>query len=158
MISAVTSPDVVLDLRPPRLAMAFYAASLVVAAGMVVVFVREFAGGDPFTFVFPVFLAGIVGFNTATVLSRVRAFADGSLEVRNRFATRRLHRADVDRVILGRQGGFGSLRRLELLLADGQAVQLIATETPPLPGLKQRLEAQAAELRSWVTGSPAPYR
>jgi hypothetical protein len=153
MITAVTSPDVVLELRPPVLTQVSYAASLVVAGVMIVVFVREIADDSAFSFVFPVFLAGILAVNTATVLSRARAHADGSLVVRNRFSTRRLHRSDVDRVILGRQGGLGSPRRLELLLTDGAALQLVATETPPLPGLRRRLEGQAEQLRAWVSGT-----
>jgi hypothetical protein len=90
MITAVTSPDVVLELRPPVLTQVSYAASLVVAGVMIVVFVREIADDSAFSFVFPVFLAGILAFNTATVLSRARAHADGSLVVRNRFSTRQL--------------------------------------------------------------------
>jgi hypothetical protein len=86
------------------------------------------------------------------VLSRVRAYADGSLEVRNRMSTRQPHRSDIDRVILGRQGGAGSLRRLELLLDDGATLHVVATETLPLPG-QRRLEQQAAELRHWLSGT-----
>jgi hypothetical protein len=153
----VTSPDVVVELRPPLLSLVFYAASLVVAAVMVVVYVREFSG-DAFSAIFPIFLAGILCFNTATVFSRAWAHADGSLVVRNRFTTRRLQRSDVDRVIVGRQGGSGSARRLELLLTDGATLQLVATEVPPLPGLRQRLEDQAGQLRAWVAGTPTPYR
>jgi hypothetical protein len=153
----VTSPDVVVELRPPLLSLVVYAASLVVMAVMVVIYVREFSGGA-FNAIFGIFLAGILCFNTATVFSRARAHADGSLVVRNRFATRRLRRSDVDRVIVGRQGGFGSARRLELLLADGATLQLVATEVPPLPGLRQRLDDQAEQLRAWASDTPAPYR
>jgi hypothetical protein len=156
MITAVTSPDVVVELRPPLLSLVLYAASLVFMAVMVVVFVRDFSG-DAFSAIFLVFVAGILGFNTATVFSRARAHADGSLVVRNRFATRRLQRSDVDRVIVGRQGGFGSPRRLELLLTDGATLPLVATEVPPLPGLRQRLDDQAGQLRAWATGTQAPF-
>jgi hypothetical protein len=157
MITAVTSPDVVVDLRPSALAAVFYAASLVIAAALVITVVGM-DGDVPFTVFFLVFVAGIVGVNTATVLSRVRARADGSLEVRNRFSTRRLQRSDVDRVIQGRRAGVGSARRIELLLTDGRTVPLIATETPPLPGLGQRMEQQAEQLRAWMTDTPTPYR
>jgi len=151
----VTSPDVVVELRPPLLSLVFYAASLVVMAVMVVLYVRDFSA-DAFSAIFGVFLAGILCFNTATVFSRARAHADGSLVVRNRFA--RLQRSDVDRVIVGRQGGFGSARPLELLLTDGATLPLMATEVPPLPGQRQRLDDRAERLRAWVTGTPAPYR
>ena len=156
MITAVTTTDVVVELRPPRIAQLLFAVSLVFAAVMVVVFVREFADGSPFTYVFPVALAGILAFNTATTMSQVRGTTDGTLEVRNRFTTRRLHRSDVDRVIVDR-GGFQSAARLELLLTDGAALKLIATEVPPLPGVRRRLERQAEELRSWVANRPAPF-
>ncbi len=101
------------------------------------------------------FAVGITGYNTATVFSRVRAHADGSLEVRNRLTTRRLQRADIDRVMVRRQAGFGSVRRVELLLKDGATVHLVATETLPFPG-QRRLEQQAAELRQWL-GDTSPY-
>ena len=42
------------------------------------------------------------------------------------------------------------VRRLELLLRDGTTLHLVATETPPLPGLRRRLEEQATELRAWL--------
>lgn len=157
MIIAVIPTAVVLELRPPRIVQALFAASLVVAAVMVVVFVRDIAGEGPFTFLFPVSLIAIVAFNASTALSWVRGDAAGGLTVRNRFTTRRLHRADVDRVIAGQQAGFGSPRRLELLLTDGDTLRLIATEVPPLPGLRTRLERQAEELRAWVADRPAPH-
>jgi len=157
MIIVVTAPDVVLEFRPPRVVLVLYGASLVVAAGMAVLFVRELAGGDLFTFVFPVFLLGILAFNGATALSRARARGDGSLEVRNRFSTQRLQRAEVDQVMVGRRAGFGSARRLELLLSDGSVLPLVGTETPPFPGSGQRLEDQAGRLRDWVAGTPSPF-
>ena len=146
-----------LELRLPAFALATYAVSLVVAAGMVVLYVREDFDRGLFGVVFPLFLIGILAVNTATALSRVRAFADGTLEVRNRFTTRTVHRSDVERVLVDRQPGFGSPRRLELLLTDGQGLHLIATEVPPLPGLRRRLERQAEQLRAWVAGTPTPY-
>jgi len=157
MIIAVTATDVVLELRPPRIALVLYGVSLVVAAGMVVVFVREFTDDGVFSLVFPVVLLGILAFNGATVLSRARAHGDGSLEVRNRFSTRRLQRTEVDRVMLGQQAGFGSARRVELLLTDGSTLALVATETPPFPGVRRRLEEQAGRLRDWVAGTPSPF-
>lgn len=152
MIAVVTPSDVVLELRQAPLSQALYGASLVVA---VVVAVVVLTGDFPahFTILFIAFMVGITGYNTATALSRARAHADGSLEVRNRLTTRRLRRSDIDRVMLGRQGGPGSLRRLELLLRDGTTLHLVATEVPPLPGLKRRLEEQAAELRAWRDGA-----
>jgi hypothetical protein len=160
-VTRPTSPEsasVELELRQPPVSQVLFVASLVVAAGMMVVFVREGFFHDAFSVVFPVFLAGIVVFNAATALSRVRASSSGTLVVRNRFRSRTLDRAQVDRVIIGRQAGFGSARRLELLLTDGTTVRLIATEVPPLPGLRRRLEGQAEQLRAWVTGTPTPYR
>ena len=145
----MTSPNVVLELRPPLLASALYGVSLVVAVVFVVV-VLTMDGSPLSTAVFLAFAVGITGYNTAAALSRARAYADGSLEVRNRLSTRRLQRSDVDRVMLGREGGFGSLRRLELLLTDGTTLSLAATETPPLPGQRRRLEEQAVELRRWL--------
>ena len=82
--------------------------------------------------------------------------ADGALEVRNRFTTRRLHRADVDRVVVDR-GGLQTPARLELLLADGEALKLVATEVPPLPGVRGHLERQAEQLRARVADRPAPF-
>jgi multisubunit Na+/H+ antiporter MnhG subunit len=146
----VTSPDVVLELRPPPLATALYCVSLVVAVVLVVVLLTT-DGSPLFTAVFLAFVVGITACNTAAALSRARAHADGSLEVRNRLSTRRLARSDVDRVMLGRQGGFGSSRRLELLLTEGTTLPLAATETPPLPGQRRRLEEQAVELRRWLS-------
>ena len=153
-----TTEPVELELRMPPAALTLYAASLVVAVGMVVFFVRDGLGQGAFVVVFPLFFAGILAFNTATALSRARAHADGTLEVRNRFRTRRLQRADVDRVMVGQQGGFGSPRRLELLLTDGELLPLVGTETPPLIGGRRRLEAQGEQLRGWVAGTPTPYR
>jgi hypothetical protein len=119
MITAVTSPNVVLELRPPPLASALYCVSLVVAVVLGVV-VLTIDGSPLFTAVFLAFVVGITAYNTAAALSRARAHADGSLEVRNRLSVRGLQRSDVDRVMLGRQGGFGSSRRLELLLPTGR--------------------------------------
>ena len=152
----MTSPDVVFELRPPRLATALYGASLLVAVALVVFALTT--GGPPlFTAVFVAFAVGITGYNTATVLSRVRGHADGSLEIRNLLTSRRLQRSDIDRVMVGRQGGFGSVRRVELLLRDGTTLHLVATETLPLSG-RQRLEQQAAELRQWLGGTNPSYR
>ena len=149
MIAPVTSPHVVVELRPPRLTTVPYLVSVVVAVVIVVSFLD--AGGSPlFTAVFLAFAVGITGYNTATVLSRVRAYVDGSLEVRNRWTTRRLHRSDVDRVMVGRGGGFGTPWRVDLLLTDGTSLPLLATETPPFPGQRRRIEQEAAELRSWL--------
>src|SRR4051794_1891180 len=151
IITAVSSPNVVLELRPPPVSVALYGTSLVVA--LVLAGLTLTTGGPlAFTAIFLAFVVGITSYNTATVLSRVRAYADGSLEVRNRMVTRRLHHSDIDRVILGRQGGAGSLWRLELLLNDGATLHLVATETLPLPG-QRRLEQQAAELRHWLSGT-----
>ncbi|WP_143087064.1 hypothetical protein [Geodermatophilus ruber] len=144
----MTSPNAVFELRPPRLSTALYAASLVVAVALVL-FALTTGGSPLFTVVFVAFAVGITGYNTATVFSRVRGHADGSLEVRNRLTTRRLQRADIDRVMVGRQAGFGSVRRVELLLKDGATLHLVATETLPFPGQRQ-LEQQAAELRQWL--------
>lgn len=153
----MTPPTVVFELRPPRLSIALYGASLVVA-GALVVFTLTTGGFSPlFTAVFVAFAVGITGYNTATALSRVRGHADGSLEVRNRLTSRRLQRSDIDRVMVGRQAGFGSVRRVELLLKDGATLHLVATETVPFPG-QRRLEQQAAELRQWLEGTTSPYR
>jgi hypothetical protein len=147
---------IVLELRTSRLTRALYAGSIVVAAGMLGFILT----GLPLTWVtavFLLFLAGIMAHNGATVVSRVRAGADGSLEVRNRFRTRALRREDVDRVMLGRQGGFGSPARVELLLTDGSKLPLVATDVPPLPPLLRTLNRQAGELRAWIDGTlPAP--
>jgi len=159
MIAPVNSPDVVVELRPPLLAVVLYAASLVVAAVMAVFVVRQVTDGSAFSAVFLLFLAGIVAVNSATALSRVRARTDGWLVVRNRFSTHRVQRSAVDRVVEGRQAGFGSSRRLELLLTSGETVRLVATEVPPLPGLRDRLGRQGDQLRDWVAGTtPAPHR
>jgi hypothetical protein len=150
MITPVTSPDVVLEFRPPPLVSALCRVSLVVAVVLLVV-VLTIDGSPLFTAVFVAFAVGITAYNTAAALSRARAHADGSLEVRNRLSARRLRRSDLDRVMLGRQGGFGSSRRLELLLTDGTTLPLVATETPPLPGQRRRLEEKAVELRRWLS-------
>jgi len=141
----------VFELRQPPLSLALYCTSLVVA-GVLASFVLATGGPLPVRAVFVAFIVGITGYNGATVLSRVRAYADGSLEVRNRFPTRRLQRSDIDRVMVGRQGGLGSLRRVELLLSQGMTVHLVATQAPPFPG-KQRLDRQAAQLRRWLDGT-----
>lgn len=113
----MTSPDVVLELRPPLLAAVHYCVSLVVAVG-IVVFVLTTGGPPLSSAVFVAFTVGITTYNTATAVSRARAHADGSLEVRNR-----------------------------LLLTDGTTLPLVATETPPLPRQRRRLEEQAVDLR-----------
>jgi hypothetical protein len=152
----MTSPNVVFELRPPRLSTALYGASLVVAVALVV-FALSTGVLPLFTVVFVAIAAGIAGYNTATAFSRVRAHADGPLEVRNRMTTRRPQRVDVDRMMVGRQAGFGSVRRVELLLEDGTTLHLVATETLPLPR-QRRWEQQAAELRLWLGGTTSPYR
>jgi hypothetical protein len=96
--------------------------------------------------------AGAVGSAITAAFTRVRARPDGVLEVRNRLKTRRLQRSDVDRVILRREGGIGSWRRLELLLKDGTQLPLVATETLPVPGQRRQLEERATELRHWLGG------
>jgi hypothetical protein len=160
----VTSPaspapeSVDLELRQPPVALVLFAVSLVIAAGLMVTFLRQAPFDAAFSLGFPVFLAGIMAFNLATVLSRVQALSSGRLVVRNRLRSRTVERGQVDRVIVGRQAGFASPRRLELLLTDGTTVRLIATEVPPLPGLRGRLEGQAEQLRAWVAGTTTPYR
>jgi hypothetical protein len=54
--------------------------------------------------------------------------------------------------MLGRQGGSGSLLRLELLLQDGTTLNLVATETLPVSG-QRRLEQLVADLRHWLAGN-----
>jgi hypothetical protein len=156
MTTAVTAPDV-LELRPPRAVMTLYGLSVVIVV-LVVANALTTGPSVQFRMLFLVFVLGIAVYNTATVLSRVRAHGDGALEVRNRFSTRRLQRSDVDRVMVGRQGGLGTPRRLELLLTDGETLQLVATEVPPLPGLRRRLDDQAEDLRAWLAESSRPYR
>jgi hypothetical protein len=155
MITAVTSPNVVLELRPSPLDAALYVISLAVAVVLVVV-VLTTDDSPLFTAVFIAFALGITGYNTATALSRASAYADGSLVVRNRVSTRRLQRSDIDRVMLSRHGGFGSLQRLQLLLRDGTTLLLVATESLPLPRHRRRLEGQAAELCRWLSGNTRP--
>ena len=146
-----------MDLRQPAWSLLLYAVSVVIAVGIVVV--ATSSGGPVWFLAFFVLVGlGITAYNGATAFSRTRALADGSLVVRNRFTTRRLQRSDVDRVIVGRQGGFGSARRLELLLTDGTTLHLTATELPPLPGSRRRSEEQAEQLRAWVAGTPIPFR
>ncbi|RBY83991.1 hypothetical protein [Blastococcus sp. TF02A-26] len=145
----MSSPDVVLELKPPPLATVLSLASVVVGAGLVLAVVRT---RPPllFALLFVAAVVGITGFNLGTALCSARARADGVLEVRNRFRTRRLHRSEIDRVLLGSVGGFGSNRRIELLLLDGTTLPLVGTEAPPFPGTRGRLEDQADQLRSWV--------
>lgn len=150
-IPGVTSLDAV-DLRPPRAAVVLYGLSLVVAVGIVAV-ALTMEGSTAFTALFVAFAVTICVYNAATVLSRAVTGADGALEVRNRFTTRRLQPAEVDRVLIGGQGGFGGLRRLDLLLADGTTLPLVATEVPPLVGARRRLEEQAEQVRRWI-GDP----
>ena len=147
--------SVELELRMPPAVLVLYAGVLV---ALVVVFVtqRFFEGG--LGLLFPVFFVAILAINTARVLSRARAFADGSLEVRNLFRTRTVQRSDIDRVMVGQEGGLGSARRLELLLTDGTMLPVIGTERAPLPGSRQRLQEQGEQLRAWVSGTPTPYR
>jgi hypothetical protein len=147
----VASPNVELDVRQPRVSVVLYGTSLVVAVGVVVLILTTVRSPVSTAF-FLLCLVAILGYNTATLLSRVRAYADGTLEVRNRFSTRRLQRSEVDRVMLGRQGGFGSLLRLELLLQDGTTLNLVATETLPVSG-QRRLEQLVADLRHWLAGN-----
>ncbi len=149
MITGVTAPDVELELKPAPLAAVLSVASLVVGLAMVIAVVRSGAP-VPFVLLFVVAVTGICGYNLATALSSATARVDGFLEVRNRTRRRRLHRSEIDRVVLDSVGGFGSNRRIELLLPDGTTLPLVATETPPFPALRRRLEDQADELRSWV--------
>lgn len=144
MITAIASPDAVVELRPSPVSMALYSASLVVALAFVVLNVGT--GAPPVVMAFfLVCVVAITTYNTATVLSRVRGHTDGWLEVRNRCVTRRLQRSDIDRVLLGRRSGSGSLRRLELLLDEGP--------TATLPFVRHRsLDRQAAELQNWQNG------
>jgi hypothetical protein len=122
MITTVTFSDASPELRSPPLTRASYGV-VVVAAVLLMVLVP--------TVPFPVLL---------------------TIEVRNRLKTRRLQRSDVDRVILRREGGIGSWRRLELLLKDGTQLPLVATETLPVPGQRRQLEERATELRHWLGG------
>jgi hypothetical protein len=147
--------SVELELRMPAAVLALYSAVLV---AIVVVFVTQgfFEGG--LGLLFPVFFLLVLAINTARVLSRARGFADGSLEVRNLFRTRTLQRGDIDRVMVGQEGGLGSARRLELLLTDGTVLPVIGTERAPLPGARQRLVEQGEQLRAWAAGTPTPYR
>ena len=144
-----------LELQMPRVMLALYAA---VVAAMVVVFVTQGFFEDGFSLLFPVFLVLVLVLNTARVLSRARAFADGTLEVRNHFRTRTLQRGDIDRVIVGQEGGLGSARRLELLLTDGTVLPVLGTERAPLPGSQERLKEQGEQLRAWAAGTATPYR
>ncbi len=147
----------VLELRTSRGQRAMFLLSIGIAVAMAVFIVVVVRPGEWMTVLFLLFLAGITAHNCATVASRVRAEADGSLEVRNRFRTRMLRREDVDRVMVVRAGGFGSAARLQLLLTDGSVLALAATEVPPLPPLLRTLDRQADELRAWVDGTlPAP--
>jgi hypothetical protein len=150
--------DVELELRQPPAARVLYAASFVMAVVIVIVFIsQDFSRAGVFAVVFPLFLAGIVAVNVATVRSRAWAHADGRLVVRNRFRTRTLQRTDVDRVLVGGAAGLASPRRIEVLLTDGQVLPLVGTEAPPLPGVRARLERDADLLRAWAAGTPTPY-
>jgi hypothetical protein len=151
----VTSPRDGVELRPAPQAAVLSAASLVVGLGMALAVLRSDA---PLLFVllFLAAVAGICGYNLATALSSALARPDGSLEIRNRFRTRRLDRSEIDRVLIGSVGGFGTNRRIELLLVDGTTVPLVATETPPFPGPRRRLDEQAAELGHWVGPAAQP--
>ncbi len=140
------------DLRAPRVAVVLYGLSLVVAA-VVVAMALTMDTSPAFTAFFVAFALAICAHNAATVLSRATTGADGALEVRNRFSTRRLQPAEVDRVVVGGQGGLGGLRRLDLLLTDGTTLPLVATEVPPLFGARRRLEEQAEQVRRWI-GDP----
>ncbi len=147
----VTSQDVVLELRPLPLmravgGIALVAAILLVPLALTADFPLWFAAVS-------VAVAACAGaYAVAGALSRASAQADGWLEVRNRLTTRRLQRADIERVSLARMMGFGSNRRLVVHLRDGATVPLVATETLPLPGQLRALEGQSAELRHWLRG------
>ncbi|WP_089307318.1 PH domain-containing protein [Geodermatophilus pulveris] len=143
----MTSPDVVLELRPPRPAVVLSLISALPAVVVVPMVLDGFSAR--FATVLLLLYVGALAFHAVTVLTRVRAHADGSLEVRNRLSTRRLHRTDVARVTAARQGGLGSAWRLELLLADGSTLPLIATQTPQSRP-QRHLEERAAELRRWL--------
>jgi len=114
--------SVELELRMPPTVLALYTAGFV---AVVVVFVTQGFSEGGLSLLFPVFFLLILAINTARVLSRARAFADGSLEVRNHFRTRTVQRGDIDRVIVGQEGGLGSARRLELLLTDGTVLPVL---------------------------------
>ena len=132
MLTAVTRTGPTVSLRVPLLLRCWAVAFPVVAVGSVLAVV--------------------------TARQRVDAFPDGRLVVRNRFSSRSLTRDDVEDVAAGTHGG-GPLPnwRVELVLADGSAHPLTVTERPALPGVRARVERDAARLREWLTGRPAPF-
>jgi len=153
----VTAPDVVVSLRPPLFARIWACAFPFIAA---TILFREVSPGTGMTkWVFPLaFLA--VGCVLAVVLvrQRVDAYADGRLVVRNRLGGRTFDRGDVGDVAAGPSGASRlSNWRLELVLIDGSPYPLTVTEHPPLPGVRRRVERDAARLREWLTGRPAPF-
>ncbi|WNV75915.1 hypothetical protein [Geodermatophilus sp. DSM 44513] len=143
----MTPADVVLDLRPPGPAVVLYVLSVLPAVVVVPIVLDDFSPTVA-AVVLPLYV-GVLAFNTATVLSRARAYADGSLVVRNRLSTRRLQRADVDRVTVARRRGPGSAWQLELLLTDGSTLPVVATQTPQSRP-QRRLEERAAALQRWL--------
>ncbi|CCG02978.1 protein of unknown function [Blastococcus saxobsidens DD2] len=151
MICTVASSDVFPELRSPPLTRAFYGV-VVVAAVLLMFLVPTVPFPLLLTIAFMALAVGALGSVVAAAFTRVRARPEGLLEVRNRLTTRRLQRSDVDRVILRRQGGIGSWRRLELLLKDGTQLPLVATDTLPVPGQRRQLEQRATELRHWLGG------
>jgi len=146
MLTAVTGPDVVLELRSPPSARAIHGIALVAA---IVLVVLALSADLPVWFAAALLALAVCGgaAAVASTLSHVCARADGWLEVRNRLSTRQLQRNDIDRVFLA---WTGSNRRLVLLLRDGATLPLAATEVPPLPGRRRWLEEQAAEVRNWL--------
>ncbi|MGY1745409.1 hypothetical protein [Blastococcus sp. SYSU D00695] len=145
----MTSPGVVLDLRPPTATRVLAGTSAVAAVALAVLVVVA-ATPPVFTIVVVAVALGMGGCTAAVVRTAVRAHRDGALEVRNRFRTHRLDRADLDRVLVRRMAGPGSARRVELLLRDGTTLPLAATETPPFPGGRRRLDESTEELRHWA--------
>lgn len=149
----MSSPHVVLELKPAPLA-ALPAVASALVGGFIVLTVVSSDAPLLFVLFFVAVVVGVCAVNLGAAVSSARASVDGVLEVRNRFRTRRLHRSEIDRVLLDSVGGFGSNRRIALLLLDGTTLPLVATETPPFPGPRRRLEGEAAELRAWA-GTPA---
>jgi hypothetical protein len=149
MLTAVTGPDLVLELRSPPLARAGNGIAL---AAAILLIVLVLTADLPVWFEAAMVALAVCGgaYAMAGTLTHVTARADGWLEVRNRLTTRRLQRTDIDRVFLAWTRGIGSNRRLVLLLRDGATLALAATETLPLPGQRRWLEEQAAEMRHWL--------
>ncbi|MCZ2848661.1 PH domain-containing protein [Modestobacter sp. VKM Ac-2978] len=148
-LAVVTSRDVVVELRPLPLARAVSGIALVAA---ILLIPLALTADLPVWFAAALIAVAVGGGAYAAVgtLSHASALADGRLEVRNRLSTRRLQRADIERVSLAWTMGVGSNRRLVVHLKDGATVPLAATETLPLPGQRRALEEQSAELLHWL--------